>query len=132
MLSDSQFLTQFENHSLPSAYFDHQGHLRIAWLYLNRFSCKVAIRKVCEGIKSYAVSLGAKDKFHHTLTEFTVRMIAHRLTTQSYDDFADFVNKNRDLVVDLRSQILRYYSPSLLNSDLAKKGYCKPDLIEFG
>ena len=34
-ISHQQFLEQFENQTLDPNYFDHRGHIRLAWLYLN-------------------------------------------------------------------------------------------------
>lgn len=128
MLSDSEFRYQFENKTLPSAYFDHIGHLRIAWLYLQEFKLTEASQRVGQGIKDYAESLGAKDKFHYTLTEATVRIIASRLNKQNSQSFNMFLENNPDVVSDLKSVIKQYYSDKLLNSEQAKLAYYPPDL----
>jgi len=129
MLSDDDFRNQFEDHSLPDSNFDHIGHLRISWLYLQDFDVTEATNKVCMGIKGYAESLGAKDKFHHTLTEHTVKLIANRLNSQPTISFGEFLEANQDLVNNLKGIISQRYSDELLASPEARQTYCEPDLI---
>jgi hypothetical protein len=50
--------------------------LRIAWLYLNRTPFEEVKALICSGIKAYAISLGAKDKFHLTITDAIVTVMA--------------------------------------------------------
>jgi hypothetical protein len=78
-LSDETFIAQFENHTLSADYFDHLGHLRIGWLYLNQYDTNSAIERACTGIETYAQSLGAGDKFHFTITDATMRIMAKRI-----------------------------------------------------
>ena len=40
--TDDAFLDAFENCSLPESEFDHRGHLRLGWLYLERYSLEEA------------------------------------------------------------------------------------------
>ena len=86
-INDSDFLQQFEDHTLDPSHFDHLGHLRLAWLYLNRYELELAIDKVTNGISGYAASLGATDKFQHTLTEALVRNMADRIKTSKFGQF---------------------------------------------
>ncbi len=78
-LNDATFIAQFENQTLSSAHFNHIGHLRLAWLYLERYPLEQAISLVCGGIKAYAESLGASTKFHFTITNAIVRIMAMRM-----------------------------------------------------
>ena len=128
LMQDSEFLKQFEAHTLDSSYFDHYGHLRLAWLYLNMHTLDVAIAKVTTGISSYATSLGATDKFQHTLSEAIVRIMALRLQVDTPDDFAGFLASNPDLVENIPGVVGSYYTQETLYSDLAKVQFVEPDL----
>ena len=130
-LSDDEFIQQFEQQTLAPDEFDHLGHLRIAWLYLNRESLSVAVYKVCHGIKQYAESLGATDKFHHTLTEAIVRLMAVKLRQGQKESFDSFLEAYSELVNDLPQEIAKHYSKEVLDSMRAKKEYIAPDLIDF-
>lgn len=130
-INDNDFIAQFENQTLDPNYFNHLGHLRLAWLYLNTYSLEESIDKLITGISAYATSLGATDKFHHTLTEAVVRIMALRVENDEYGDFETFLLGNNDLVKSLRSIIETYYSHELLNSDVAQKQFVEPDLKPF-
>jgi hypothetical protein len=127
-MQDREFLKQFEAHTLDPAYFAHHGHLRIAWLYLNSYPLETAISKVTSGISSYAESLGATDKFQHTLTEAIVRVMALRLEPDTSVNLELFLARNSDLVENIWGVVGRYYSQETLNSELAKAQFVEPDL----
>jgi hypothetical protein len=130
-ITGEKFLEQFESQTLKPELFDHYGHLRLAWLYLNKYPLKIAVEKVTGGISTYASSLGATDKFQHTLTEAIVRIMANRLNCGNDDSFEAFLVTNRDLVDDIYSVVRLHYSDERLNSDLARSSFVDPDLIPF-
>ena len=125
--TDAEFLQQFENLTLPASEFDHNGHLRIAFIYLQRYELLTAVNKVCTGIKNYATSLGAADKFQHTLTEATVRIMAKRIQQQGAQSFAEFKADNADIVSNLSGVLRNYYHSQTLFSEIARIQYVEPD-----
>lgn len=125
-LSDTAFLEQFEQQTLPPEHFNHQGHLRLAWLYLNLFDLATAVDKVCLGIKTYAESLGATDKFHWTITDALVRIMAKRMGAE--DAWPVFLQNNQDLLNDALTILHQYYSEELLNSTEARMAVQQPDI----
>lgn len=128
-LSDSGFVHQFENCSLDPIYFDHKGHLRLAWLYLTRFEFEEALGKISSGIQAYAGSLGAHDKYHATITDAIVRIMANRMSEFEEGNWQDFVINNRDLVEDALSVLASYYSSDTLFSERARLEVVEPDLL---
>lgn len=130
-INDSDFLFQFENQSLDHIYFDHLGHLRIAWLYLNAQDVDSAVHSTCTGIKTYAESLGAKDKFHYTITNAFVRIIAKRIHALNDRSWQGFIRQNNDLVNDAMSVLLLHFSEELIFSEVAKTSIIAPDLREY-
>jgi hypothetical protein len=130
-LSDTQFLRQFEDLSLPPEEFGHRGHLRLAWLYLNAYPLEEAIARTATGISKYATSLGETGKFHHTLTEAIVRIMASRLQGSIYSNLDDYLSSNPDLVNDVAKVVRHYYSDQCLNSTEARQGFIAPDLRGF-
>ncbi|MCG8671216.1 MAG: MerR family transcriptional regulator [Pseudomonadales bacterium] len=132
-ISDSTFLEQFENQTLAPEHFNHYGHLRLAWLYLNSNPLEEAIQKVTNGFSSYANSLGVTDKFHHTLTEAIVRIMASRLPHGKEENLDVYLENNRDLVDDIRAAVNVHYSDKLgllkpsSRSDANYRQYTKQD-----
>ena len=130
-LSDLEFINQFEDQTLDTVHFNHIGHLRLCWLNLQQYDLKTAIEKTCNGIRAYAESLGANDKFHRTITEFLVRLINSRVNSHSTNSFDEFLDTNKDLVTDAQSVLRQFYSSSLLSSAVARVNYQQPDLLKL-
>lgn len=130
---DSQFLQQFEQLTLPAEQFNHLGHIKIAWLYLQKFSTELACEKVCSGIKAYATSLGAATKFHFTITQALVMLIRIRMVKLQQDNsnWQTFVTNNQDLVNNAVAVLQQFYTPELLQSTQAKNTWCSPDIKEL-
>ncbi|MES2017533.1 MAG: hypothetical protein V4484_13655 [Pseudomonadota bacterium] len=111
-MSDDEFFAQLRHCSLPSSQFNHQGHLRLARICLARYGLEQAIGVVCGTISAYAASLGAAGKFHWTVTEALVRLLA----------------ADPALELDAKALLARHYSAALLASDAARAHFVQPDL----
>lgn len=145
-LSDRQFKQQFEQLTLSPDEFSHKGHLRIAWLYLQHEPLQTALDKVCMGIRRYAESLGATDKYHHTLTAAIVRLMAVRMKLKALaielvpenqavncgeglgKEFVAFLNANPDLVIGMTDLLASHYRQQTLHCEEAKQSFVAPDL----
>ena len=131
MLQDADFITQFEDCSLSPDHFDHRGHIRIAWLYVDKYGPAVALEKLVAGIRRYAGSLGADDKFHYTITAALLQILEQRQTACQAADWRDLIDQNPDLLTDAQQLLLRHYRQDVLFSEAAKAGWVEPDLQPF-
>lgn len=129
--SDDEFLDAFLTCRVPGSAFDHRGHLKIAWILLQKHGLEVAVRETCEGIRRLAAHLGAPGKFHWTLTEALVRIMAARGAANRTQGFDAFLAANPDLVTDARGVVGRHYSAERLAGLDAKRGFIAPDLAPF-
>ena len=125
--SDLDFLRAFENLSFPADQFHHREHLRVAWLYLKSSDATRAAERMSAGIRRFANHHGAKEKYHHTLTLFWMRLVAAALVeTPEGCAFEEFLAAHAELCdKDLPSQ---YYSQDLLRAPAARDGWVEPDL----
>ena len=124
-LSDAEFLAEFHACSLPPACFRHADHLRLAWLHLHQHPLNVAVDRVRNGIQAYAKHLRRTEFYHETITVAWVRLIASH-AEPSFDEFLR-LNEHR-----LNGELLhRFWSPELLNSDMARKEWVAPDRVEL-
>lgn len=133
-LDDQNFIKQFEELTLDPAYFDHRGHLRIAWLYLSQNLSLQSIDKICLGIKRYASHLGASDKYHHSLSYTLVLIIAKRIAQAPTENLSDFIDNNPELTSSTLELVQACFSFDLLSHPTAKTQLIKPDigpLIDF-
>ena len=125
-LSNEDFLAAFLDCSLPPAHFNHRAHVRLAWLLLQRYPLEEAVERICGGIQRYATHLGAAEKYHRTLSEALVRLMAHggAGTASSLEQFS---SANVELLSDVRGMIAKYYSPERLASAEAIGTFVTPD-----
>lgn len=133
-MDDATFLRQFEDCSWPYAQWRHRAHLKVAYLYLRRFSLTEALPKVCAGIRAYNksknVAEGPTMGYHETVTHAWVRLINVALQEHGPAETADaFLDRHPQLG---QKEFLRtFYSPELLGSPRAKAEFVEPDLAPF-
>lgn len=75
--------------------------------------------------------VGAKDKYHVTLTIASMRMVGHFMRKAQSEDFMDFLQEFPDLKQNFRSLLSAHYSFDIFNSEAAKKQFVEPDLKGF-
>jgi hypothetical protein len=126
--TDQAFLADFLAARLDKADFNHHGHLRAAWLLLQRLPLDEAIEQACSGIQRLASALGAADKFHRTRTEALVRLMAHAGAADRAQAWDEFLQRQPLLLRDARALLARHYSPALLDSPAARLHFLAPDL----
>lgn len=128
-LADDEFLARFLDASLPPSAFDHRGHLRAAWLCLQRQPLETAVATVCAGIAALAARLGAAAKYHRTLTEALVRLMHARGAAAPGAGFDAFLAAQPGLVADARALLARHYSPERLADERARTEFLAPDRL---
>ena len=125
--NDQQFLEQFEKLKLTS--FDHVAHLRLGFLCLEQDGLEVAIERVGRGLQTFATYVGATDKYHQTITEALVRLLAIRQQQQRASGWKDFLEKNPDMVNDAKELLLQHYSADRLFSPEARTKFLEPNRL---
>lgn len=127
-MDDEEFLSGFENCTLPAASFHHADHVRVVWLYLHRYSVLQTLAKFSESLQRFATANGKPNLYHETITWAYAFLINERMErngrAQSWEEFAA---KNADLF-DWKNNILKsYYREETLRSDLAQQTFVFPD-----
>ena len=130
-LDDDSFLTQLEEALLSPKLFDHEAHLRMAWLYLRKYGLQNAIAQACSTIQKFDQIHGSGSKFHLTLTVASVKVVHHFMQKSNTSDFQDFMHEFPVLRTDFFRLLLQHYGQDVLQSKLAKTSYVKPDLLPF-
>jgi hypothetical protein len=143
-MTDSEFLTAFEECTLVRKDWTHEAHVRMAWLYLTQLpDTETAFARVRGGIKKLNATFARqrsplcrtanpKDArgltgYHETITAAFVAVIASRIAPG--EDFAAFRDRNPDLFDRKFPTLLKHYRPERLYSPTAKKEFIEPDLI---
>lgn len=126
-LSDEQFLQGFLGANLPPELFAHEGHLRAAWLLLQRHPPDEAVTIYCDALHRLATRFGAPDKFHRTVTEALLRLMLRGRAGDRSLDWPGFKAANRDLLQDARGVLARHYSARRLGMPQARQTFLPPD-----
>ncbi len=128
-MSDDEFLSAFLDCSISPSGFDHLGHVRVAWLLLRRYPLDEAVERTCQGIARLAAHLGVPAKYHRTLTEALVRLMAASGATSPTLNWDDFRVANAPLMEDARRLLARHYSDAVLASSEARAVFVAPDRL---
>ena len=129
MNSDERdFLTQFENGTLPAEKFHHADHVRAAWLYVRNYSAMEGLQRFCSNLKQFASLNGKPGLYHETITWAYFLLIQERAKKEDHDCWEKFVEKNADLFDWKNSVLKQYYSDETLKSNLARSIFVFPDL----
>lgn len=124
---DLEFLMRFESCTLPESEWTHLAHLRVAWLCLQSESAGEALQRIRRGILRYNTEvLNRPHKYHETVTVAFTRLVAGRLAAG--EPWTGFATRIDDLLDRDAPVLLRYYSPGMLNSDVARATFVEPDL----
>jgi hypothetical protein len=124
-LSDQELMRGFENASLTPGEFHHAEHVRVAWLYLQRYEPSEALHRYVADIRRLSNVLGAPERYHETITWAYLLLIGERLVAN--ESWEEFELRNADLFDWEESVLSRYYSPELLASERARRRFVFPD-----
>lgn len=128
-MSDDEFLAAFLDCSMPPAGFDHRGHVRAAWLLLRRHPLEEAVAQTCTGIERLAAHLGVPGKYHRTLSEALVRLMAAAGAARPGLAWDDFLHANPALMDDARGLLAQHYSAERLALPPARERFVAPDRL---
>ena len=99
-------LENFEAGKIDGESFNHQSHVYIAWLFVQRFELGDAIKRFDAALRRLVIKLGAQDKYHATITGFFLLLIAERSSgNESWKAFCD-ANPNLTPVSSLAAREL--------------------------
>ena len=110
-------------------HFGHRQHVQLTWLAVRRHGAVAAIGLVSDGIRGTARYAGVPQKYNATVSRAWVELVAHHVAVRDADDFADFADRNPDLL-DKRL-LTRFYRSTTLASAEARTGWVAPDLTPF-
>lgn len=130
-LSDTEFERQFTEGLLDPGLFNHEAHLRLAWLHIHKYGIDAAIKKVCTQLKAYVKALGASDKYNETLTIAAIRAVYHFKLKSETVTFKDFIIENPRLKINFKELMGQHYKTDIFNSVVAKERFLEPELLAF-
>jgi hypothetical protein len=108
--------------------FGHREHLQLAFTAIRAHGMPDAIGHVCATIREFATYQRVPGKYHHTVSQAWVEIVAHHLTADT-GDFAAFIDRNPALLD--KHLLRRHFSPALLASGSARDEWAEPDVAPF-
>ncbi|SEL39488.1 hypothetical protein SAMN04487910_2331 [Aquimarina amphilecti] len=130
-LDDIEFKTSFENGTLDPSLFNHEAHLRLAWIHIKLSGDDIACETITNQILSYVTKLNAIDKFNKTLTIAAVKIVNYYIQKSKSNNFKEFIAEFPGLKNNFKGLVDTHYSIDIFNSEEAKTNYLAPDLIPF-
>lgn len=126
----SDLLRGFLDTTLPADRFHHAQHVEVAWRFVREHGMPAALGEFTAAIKRFAGAKGATGLYHETITWAFLLIVAERQARTNARTWAEFAAAHPDLLVWKPSILNRYYSKELLASDLARRTFLMPDLVE--
>ena len=130
-LSDAEFLKRLEHFELSAEDFNHEAHLRLAWVQIKLLGVEEAKNRIAEQLLGFVAHLGATEKFNTTLTQASVEVVNHFMEKSKSNEFDEFILEFPHLKTQFLDLLQSHYSKEMLSSNLAKTEYVEPDLMAF-
>ena len=131
MIDDESFLAEFEACRWPLEQWHHREHIKVAYLYLRRYSFEAAANRIRERIKAHnaahQIPEGPAMGYHETMTQAWLRLVHRTLReygpAESADDFFD-----QQPQLSQKKVLRFFYSREVMMSARAKAEFVEPDL----
>ena len=130
-LNDTEFEKQFENCTLNPTLFNHEAHLRLAWIHARKYGIEKAEVNLCDQISRFDTVFGDGTKFNMTLTIASVKTINHFIQKSKSNSFNEFINEFPRLKFNFRDVLGFHYKIDVFKNEEAKHKYLEPDLLPF-
>ena len=131
VVDDESLLAGFEDCTLPEPQWNHQAHIRVAYLYLRRHPFDEALERMRASLKRYNAARNVPDiphrGYHETLTVAWLTLVASVMKHHGVgQDSLDFCREQPFL---LNRFLLRlYYTRRTIMSPAAKRAFLPPDI----
>jgi len=125
MGADCPDLLRFLRGEIAAADLPHREHVRMAFEMLKRHEFAESVLHFSRALRAMAAKAGKSHAFHQTVTVAFLALIAERMDSERYEDFAAFAHDNPD-VLD-KAVLARWYRPEQLASETARRTFVLPD-----
>jgi hypothetical protein len=126
-LTDAEFLHAFESCELSNESFHHRDHIRLAWIYLQRYAELEAREHMAGAIRKFAAHHGKSDKYHETVTVAWLRLVADGIARTPPGSSFEQLTAAAPELLD-KGTIEKFYSRATLASESARAFWMEPDL----
>jgi hypothetical protein len=129
-MNDSEWMEAFESCTLPNDTFHHAEHVKMAFLYMQKYKPLEALGRFSSALTRVATAHGKPNLYNETITWAFLLLIRERIArTNSPQTWAEFSATNTDLLRWDGNILKKYYRPETLTSELAKSVFLFPDKL---
>ena len=129
-MTDPEWIQAFERCTLPNGSFHHAEHVKMAFLYLQKYEPLEALHCFASSLRRFAAAHGKPDLYNETITWSFLLIIRERIArADSPQTWAEFSSANADLLCWDENILKKYYRKETLSSDLAKRIFLFPDKL---
>ncbi len=93
LLSDDEFIERLNQCTLDPKLFDHEAHLRLAWINVKRYKLLEAERVVQTQLFQFVSRIGEESKYNDKLTAIAVQIIAQYSSQSKSKSFSKFIEE---------------------------------------
>ena len=125
--SNEALVSEFEQGRAPGE-FRHADHVRVAFAYVLQFPFLEAVEKFSASLRRFALSKGAPNLYHETITWAYLLLIRERIARAGGDQkWEEFAERNPDLLTWKGGVLETLYRKETLDSQLARHTFVLPD-----
>jgi hypothetical protein len=129
-MTEHEWMAEFEKCTLPNGSFHHADHVKMAFLYLQKYPPLETLSRFSSALKRFAAAQGKPDLYNETITWGFILLIRERMArASSPQSWAEFSASNADLLRWDNNVLKKYYFPETLSSELAKRVFLFPDRV---
>ena len=127
---DREFRAAFEACAIQPTEFNHEAHLRLAYVYLVEHAPAGAHERMRQSLLAFLAHHGIPPgKYHETLTKAWVLAVSHFMDRAPSSSFAEFAANSQPLLSS--KAMLTHYTAERLFSPEARASYVAPDLADI-
>lgn len=136
-MTDAEFIAQFEARILPFEQWTHRAHVKVAYLYLRKYSFDEALARVGTNIRAFNAANNIPSSptsgYNQTTTHAMLHIIAAVMSAYEKTHPVNTADEFCDMHPQLMSKhILRlFYSPARRMDPRAKDEFVPPDLADL-
>ena len=129
-MNDSEWMEAFARCTLPIGTFHHAEHVRMAFMYVQRFAPLEALGRFSSDLTRFATTHGKPNLYNETISWAFLLLVRERLARgKSGQTWAEFAVSNADLLRWDENILKKYYRTETLTSELAKRVFLFPDKL---
>jgi hypothetical protein len=129
-MNDPEWMQAFESCTLPIGSFHHAEHVKMAFLYLQKFTPLDALDRFSSNLTRFAAAHGKPGLYNETITWAFLLIIRERIVrANSPQTWTEFSSANEDLLRWDDNILKKYYREETLSSELAKRIFLFPDKL---